>query len=308
MAVVSDSSGSSDSSEARIHKEVQAALKAKVERKAERKRRKETKKKHEEEELLQRAQKLERLRRAKDKATKKKKKKESKKRAAAENVPEVPKEESRLNSRNEIHAENPPVSSTYDLTHDCRPERIIGEIRRFIGKKWTRTELKTKSDGRCDIKLHLGGKIKVYSSMINQFDQIAVEKELLEHPELFREYPIQGGREPRANLFFHEKATDGETVQPGYKYRSTRMKAISYKGFPSLEGVSKKTAKHCSVPYWNIGVNAVCYRDGNDSIGYHADNDQGEVNILSKFRCTPLWFLPSSLSHLSEQANNALTS
>jgi hypothetical protein len=177
------------------------------------------------------------------------------------------------------------------------PERTIGEIRRFNGKKWIRTELQMKSDSTRDIKLHLGGAIRVHLDMINLFDQIGVEEELMEHPELFREYPIQGGREPRANLFFHEKATDGETMQPGYKYRSTRMKAISYKGFPSLEFVSKQTAKHCSVPYWNIGVNAVCYRDGNDSIGYHGDNDQGEDKILSKFGCT-------SSSHLRKQANN----
>ena len=202
-------------------------------------------------------------------------------------VPGVPKEESRLNSRDEIQ-ENRPAWTTYDPTSDYRPERTIGEIRRFDGKQWIRKELKLKSDSTLDIKLHRGGAIKVHSNMINPFNQIKVEEELLEHPNLFREYPIQGGREPRANLFFHEKATDDQTVQPGYKYRSTRMKAISYKGFPSLECVSKQTAKRCSVPYWNIGVNAVCYRDGNDSMGYHADNDQGEDTILSKFRCTPL--------------------
>jgi hypothetical protein len=219
----------------------------------------------------------------------------------------VPEEESRLHSRNEFN-ESHPVYSNYDPTYDYIPERTIGEIRRFDGKTWIRKELRMKSDSSCDIKLHRGGAIKVHSDMINSFDQIEVEEELLEHPELFREYPIQGGREPRANLFFHEKATDDETVQPGYKYRSTRMKAISYKGYPSLESVSNQTAKHCSVPYWNIGVNAVCYRDGNDSIGYHADNDQGEDKILSEFRSTPLSLriLPSS-SHLSKPANNALT-
>jgi alkylated DNA repair dioxygenase AlkB len=197
----------------------------------------------------------------------------------------VPEEKSRLNSLNELH-ENIPINNVFDPTYDYRPERTIGEIRRFDGKKWIRKDLQMKSDSTCHINLHRGGQIKVHSNMINPFDLIEVEEELMEHPELFREYPIQGGREPRANLFFHEKATDDGTVQPGYKYRSTRMKAISYKGFPSLEGVSKRTAKHCSVPYWNIGVNAVCYRDGNDSIGYHADNDQGEDKILSKFHCS----------------------
>jgi hypothetical protein len=146
-------------------------------------------------------------------------------------------------------------------------------------------------DSTCAFKLQRGGGIKIHSNMINPFDQIEVEEELMKHPKLFREYPIQGGREPRANLFFHEKAIDGESAQPGYKYRSTRMKAISYEGFKSLERVSKHTAEVCSVPYWNIGVNVVYYRDGNDSIGYHSDNDQGEDKILSKFSCTPLLFL-----------------
>jgi alkylated DNA repair dioxygenase AlkB len=202
-------------------------------------------------------------------------------------VPRVPEEESKLHSKNEFNESLPVHSTTYDSTYDYRPERTIGEIRRFDGKKWLRKELKLKSDSTREFKLQLyrGGAIKVHVNMTNAFDQIEVEEELTKHPELFREYPIQGGREPRANLFFHEKATKGETEQPGYKYRSTRMKAISYKGFPSLKRVSKQTAKHCSVPYWNIGVNAVCYRDGNDSIGYHADNDQGEDTILSKFRC-----------------------
>jgi alkylated DNA repair dioxygenase AlkB len=173
--------------------------------------------------------------------------------------------------------------------------RTIGELRRFDGKKWIHSVL-LSHNSECSIKLHLGGEIKVYSNMIRPTDQIKVEKELLRRPKLFREYPIQGGREPRANLFFHKNATYGaDAVQPGYKYGSTSMMAISYKGFPGLRCVSKKMAELCSVPYWNVGVNAVFYRAGNDSIGYHADNDQGEEKILSKLccwlHCGPLWFM-----------------
>jgi alkylated DNA repair dioxygenase AlkB len=177
-------------------------------------------------------------------------------------------------------------ASKYALLVFCavsRPKRIVGEIRRFNGDKWICKEVKMKRGSTYDIALHHGGNIKVYSNLINTLNQIKVEKELRKDPKLFREYPIQGGREPRANLFFHEKATDDEIqLQPGYQYRSTRMKAISYNGFPGLERVAKQTAEHCSVPYWNIGVNAVCYRDGNDSMGYHTDNDQGEDTILSE--------------------------
>jgi alkylated DNA repair dioxygenase AlkB len=160
-----------------------------------------------------------------------------------------------------------------------------------------------KSDSTCRIKLHLGGVINVYLNMINPIAQIAVEEELLKHPNLFREYPIQAGREPRCNLFFHEKATDGETVQPGYKYRSTLMKAISFKAFPSLKHLSQYCARFCSIPYWTIGVNVVFYRDGNDSIGYHADNDQGEDKILSKFPCTDCLFVVSVVLVTLVEAN-----
>jgi DNA repair exonuclease SbcCD nuclease subunit len=133
-------------------------------------------------------------------------------------------------------------------------ERTIGEIRRFDGKKWIHTAL--LSDSTCSIKLHLRGEIKVYLNMIRRTDQIKVEKELLRRPKLFREHSIQDGREPPANLFFHENATcyyGAEAAQPGYKYESTRMMAISYKGFPGLRSVSKKMAELCSVPNWNVG-------------------------------------------------------
>jgi hypothetical protein len=171
---------------------------------------------------------------------------------------------------------------------ESQPERSIGEILRFDGKKWNSTALKSRvlTDSTCSIKLHLGGEIKVHSNMIKRSDRINVEEELHRRQKFFRECPIQGGREHRANLFFHQNATHcAEEMQPENKYGSTRMMAISYKGFPDLRCVSKKLAEHCSVPCWNVGVDAVFNRDGNDSIGYHADNDQGDEKILSKLGC-----------------------
>jgi hypothetical protein len=161
------------------------------------------------------------------------------------------------------------------------PVRVVGEIRRYDGQKWIRTVL--LSDTTSKIQLHLGGEIKLHLNMVKQSDRLKVEKELVRRPKLYSEYPIQGGSEPRANLFFHKNATRGEeAAQPGYMYGSTRMKAMSFFGFPRLRCVSEQMAELCSVEYWNIGVNAVIYRDGNDSIGFHADNDQGEEKILSK--------------------------
>jgi hypothetical protein len=126
-------------------------------------------------------------------------------------------------------------------THDYCPVRIVGEIGRFNGEKWICEKIRMPSDrdSTVDIKLHLGGRLKIFLNMINAFDQIEVEEELMEDPRIFREYKIQGGLEPRAHLLFHKKARDGagESQQPGYRYGSTRMKAISFKGFPSLERI-----------------------------------------------------------------------
>lgn len=41
------------------------------------------------------------------------------------------------------------------------------------------------------------------------------------------------------------------------------------------------------VNYWNIGVEAIYYRDGKDRMGLHADDDQGEELILAVLLSSP---------------------
>jgi hypothetical protein len=59
------------------------------------------------------------------------------------------------------------------------------------------------------------------------------------------------------------------------------MKSVPLDELPQLSALSKKTAELCKVDGWNIGIDSVFYRDGNDSIGKHSDAAQGEEAILA---------------------------
>lgn len=53
------------------------------------------------------------------------------------------------------------------------------------------------------------------------------------------------------------------------------MKSIRIQSFPAIQAVSDRVSFCAGVPF-NIGTNIVAYRNGNDGIGYHADNTQNE--------------------------------
>ena len=99
---------------------------------------------------------------------------------------------------------------------------------------------------------------------------------------MFRQYRIQGGPEPRAHFLLHEQASMEEDIkQPGYKYSTITMKAKPLGLLPKLQSFATDMQSTCHVPQWNIGVNPVYYRDGQDHMGFHADNDQDEDLILT---------------------------
>mmetsp|Transcript_10963 Transcript_10963/g.27767 ORF Transcript_10963/g.27767 Transcript_10963/m.27767 type:complete len:316 (+) Transcript_10963:166-1113(+) len=60
------------------------------------------------------------------------------------------------------------------------------------------------------------------------------------------------------------------------------MKARPLSSMPKLQQLSKDMAVLRNIPNgkWNIGVHPVLYRDNKDSMGDHADDDQGETRIL----------------------------
>lgn len=166
-------------------------------------------------------------------------------------------------------------------------------------KKWGNWEVvfRCRRRGEVDkshhvLHLMLGGTVRVYVNLLPTKEQQEVTKELKNNATFFREYRIQGTKEPRAHFLLHEAAPDHDidddsTKSPGYKYGTITMKARPLCLLPHLENLSTELKHHCDVGCWNVGVDVVAYRDGRDSIGFHADNDQGEELILTALVTSP---------------------
>jgi hypothetical protein len=136
---------------------------------------------------------------------------------------------------------------------------------------------------------------------------------------LFRTYPVQGTKEPRAHFLLHHAATDDDwddvVPQPGYRYRGgATMKARPLRRLPHVHQLVNRLAVVARSwqdddngnndddddddddnemdddrvsTYWNIGVNPVLYRNGRDKMGYHADDDQDETVIFTVLAYSP---------------------
>jgi hypothetical protein len=142
------------------------------------------------------------------------------------------------------------------------------------------------------ISLKLGGMVRVYPSLLPPSDQFFLTKELKDNETCFRQYRIQGTEEPRAHFLLHEGAPDHaiddpHTKSPGYKYGQITMKARPLHLLPHLKRFSDRLKDKFQLPFWNVGVNVICYRDGHDSMGFHADNDQEEKLIVTVIVSSP---------------------
>ena len=188
-------------------------------------------------------------------------------------------------------------------TTDCLPRPAptsdaIMRIRTYNGetKTWNRWEtVLRRSEAQSppaqspllfEYELKKKGKLRIYPSLLSLEEQQEVTQELLRNTDFFREYRIQGTKEPRAHFLLHENAPDvniddDSTESPGYKYGRITMKARPLSNLPHVQEVSEKLKSISDVISWNIGVDIVAYRDGHDSIGFHADDDQGEQLIFT---------------------------
>ena len=116
-------------------------------------------------------------------------------------------------------------------------------------------------------RLNRGGTVRIFPNHISHDRAEAIRQELLTSG-LFRQYTIQCNDEPRAHFLLHDEATDCfEDPQPGYGYSSVIMKARPLNLLPKLKSLAQEMAVLCGVPSWNLGVNPVCMRGGQDKIG-----------------------------------------
>ena len=57
------------------------------------------------------------------------------------------------------------------------------------------------------------------------------------------------------------------------------MQAQPIDSEPAIAALSTELASVYGLPEWNIGCDAIVYRNGNDNIGWHSDDTQGESKV-----------------------------
>lgn len=153
-----------------------------------------------------------------------------------------------------------------------------------------------------------GGQLIIYMNLLTTARQDLISQELLACNR-FRQYRVQNNNEPRVHFLLHEEGAADDVSfnqpQPGYSYGNVAMKARSFDAsLAQVQRLSVKMQRVCQCltcpttvdkntkgdtgVFWNIGADCIVYRDGNDQINYHADNDQGEQLILTVLVSSPI--------------------
>jgi alkylated DNA repair dioxygenase AlkB len=126
-----------------------------------------------------------------------------------------------------------------------------------------------------DITLNRGGKVGVHSNMLSHEKKDALTA-AMNRCNLFRQYTRnEVFFEPRFHVLLSSKASQYDV---GYMYHGIKMKALSIDLVPEVASYAKELARLYKLPHdqWNIGVDLIVYKDGEDSIGWHADDNQGK--------------------------------
>jgi alkylated DNA repair dioxygenase AlkB len=138
--------------------------------------------------------------------------------------------------------------------------------------------------GGNDVNREDCGILRLYPQYVGEVEGTKIQKELIKSkkPHKFRQYCIRSTPEPRAQMLLHEDATPRfGRPQPGYGYARINMKARPLRYFPMVQALANKSKIDLGVKKWNIGAHVVMYRDGQDNMGAHSDDDQGETCIFT---------------------------
>ena len=165
-------------------------------------------------------------------------------------------------------------------------DKSIGRIRFYneVNKKfsrWLNMNSLMCTNGVLEQKLNRGGCLRVYDNLeyFTEEKRIKLYNEVKNCP-YYRQYgtgPKCVYKEPRLHILLASK----EGLD--YQYHQTKMKSIALSKMPEIEKLHDDLAEWYKLPggYWDLGVDLIHYRNGNDSIGYHAADTQGETIILS---------------------------
>ena len=122
--------------------------------------------------------------------------------------------------------------------------------------------------------LNRGGKVALFPKMLSSSKRQSLSK-AMHQCKLYRQYTrCEVFHEPRFHVLLSSKAAHSDT---GYMYHGIHMKALPIDNVPEVASYAKELARYYNLPNdeWDIGVDMIAYRDGEDSIGWHSDDTQG---------------------------------
>ena len=163
--------------------------------------------------------------------------------------------------------------------------RIIGRKRQYDKLNeaygtWSNITI-TDDETEKSIPLTRGGKLVFRANVLSSQEQSTLTH-TMQNCKLFRQYSFgETYAEPRShvllssNIKSNEKDNANSHVQPGYVYHGICMKALPLDQVPEVEGLANRLAKLYGISCWNTGVDVIAYKDGEDRIGWHADDTQG---------------------------------
>jgi len=201
--------------------------------------------------------------------------------------------DNRLASSPSVTANSFPPQSEILATapdHHQTRTRIIGRKRQYNESNeaygpWTNI---TMNDGETEnsIELSRGGRL-VFRANVLSPDERSTLTDTMQNCKLFRQYSFgETYAEPRSHVLLSSKIKSDEKdnansqVQPGYVYHGICMKAFPLDQVPEVERLANRLAGSYGISSWNTGVDMIAYKDGEDRIGWHADDTQGEALIV----------------------------
>ena len=148
------------------------------------------------------------------------------------------------------------------------------------------------TDEPCEVHLKRGGMIRYFPKIVSEERRATLAQKCRDFQE-YRQYKFGPGglaNEPRVHVLLSAKAAapmsgdNASTIEaaPGYRYHGIKMQAQPLSSEPVFEALSTELAAVYEFPNheWNIGCDAIVYRNGNDNIGWHSDDTQGESKVM----------------------------
>jgi alkylated DNA repair dioxygenase AlkB len=186
-------------------------------------------------------------------------------------------------------------SASNEYSSDIRMPVKVGRIRYYdqsLGKYGQWQDI--LGSETITINLSRGGTLRILRNILQQDKRKELSRSM-HSCKLYRQYSLSrndrlnftGFKEPRSHVLLSSRVKSSvengsNNEHPGYSYHGVQMKAFPIDKVPEVENYAEELARMYNLPLnqWDIGVDMILYKDGGDSIGWHADDTQGESIVV----------------------------